>query len=216
MKRTIATLTFMAALALACGESDDAGTTTDGPTVAPPEPPKPPPVVKVADTNTGLNARWNGLGLPVGDAMVIASDETVALMVWETGDFPKMTGDWKGAFTTAGWTVTDTFTDTDFEAAIYTKDGAELGWAIGADQGAVLVYLEDLKLIPAEESTVRQAKTGTKKITRNTGPRTLRNSDGSPGTGTTTGGGRTLNRGGGTGGGTGGGEQSGGGRTLGR
>ena len=214
MKRTIATLATLGALALACGEGDDAPPQQDGPRVEAPPPPPPPAVV--ADTNAGLDARWNGMGLPVGDAQVLVSDPTMSLMVWESGDFAASTSSWKEAWSKAGYTVADSFTDTDFEAAIYTKGDAELGWAIGADQGAVLVYLEDLKVVPAEESTVRQARSGTR-VTRSPGPRTLRRADGTGGG--TSGGQRTLNRGGqggGTqGGGTqGGGNQGGGGRTL--
>ncbi|MCK6504180.1 hypothetical protein L6R53_12400 [Myxococcota bacterium] len=212
MKRTLATLLTIGALALACGEGDDAPT-TGGTTVE--TPPPPPPPAAVADTNAGLDARWNGMGLPVGDAQVLLSDETIALMAWEAGDFGSSVSRWKESWTKAGYTVTDSFTDTDFEAAIYTKGDAELGWAIGADQGAVLVYLEDLKVVPAEESTVRQAKTGTRRVTRNTGPRTLRRADGTSGGGAT-GGERTLHRGGQGGNTQGGNNQGGGGRTLGR
>jgi hypothetical protein len=210
MKRTIATLFTIGALALACGEGDQSTPKPDGPRVD--APPPPPPPAAIADTNAGLNARWNGMGLPVGDAQVLLSDETIALMVWESGDFASGVSRWKDAWSKAGYTVQDSFTDTDFEAAIYTKGDAELGWAIGADQGAVLVYLEDLKVVPAEESTVRQAKSGTRRVTRNTGPRTLRRGDGAG----SSGGERTLQRGGQGGNNQGGNNQGGGGRTLGR
>lgn len=206
MKRMIATLAVISALALACGDSDTTSGTDGETTVAPP------PQPQIADTNAQLNARWNGVGLPVSDVSVLVSDETMALMVYETGDFSSLNSRWKDSFGKAGWKVEDTFTDTNFEAVIWTKDGKQVGWAIGADAPAVLVYLEDLNLIPAEESTVVQAKTKSsgERLTRTTrptgrrggttggnGPRSLRGGDGTPATGggdRTPGGGRTLER----------------------
>lgn len=212
MKRMIATLGVLAAFALACGDSDTP--TSSGPEVQAPQPPPPPPVVQVGDSNPNLNARWNGKGLPVSDVQVLVSDETMALVLYETGDFGALGARWKEAFGKGGWKSEDTFTDTNFEAVIWSKDGAQLGWAIGADQGAVLVYLEDLKLIPAEESTVKQARTQTsgQRITRNTRPRRLTGT--TPGGNTSAGGARSLDGGGrpAAGGGNQGGGNQGGGR----
>lgn len=172
MKRMISTLAVISALALACGDSDSTSSGTEGGTTAQPPPPPPPPTAQVGDSNAQLNARWNGVGLPVSDVAVLVSDETMALMVYETGDFGALNSRWKDSLGKAGWKVEDTFTDTNFEAVIWNKDGKQLGWAIGADAPAVLVYLEDLSLIPAEESTVVQAKTQSsgKRLTRTTRP----------------------------------------------
>jgi len=198
MKRTLMFLVVIGGLALACGGSDN-GTTSDK-TVAP----------VVATTNPNLNARWNSLGLPVGDLTVIISDETLALMAYDgENDFATRDNQWKAAFAAAGWTVNDTYSETDFEAVIYDKGDAEVGFAIGADHAegeptAVLVYLEDLKKIPAEQSTVRQARTSHNRVTRKTRPRTLRNGNGTNGVATprNLGTGGTTTTGGTTNGGT--------------
>lgn len=198
MKRTMAVLATIGLLALACGEGDG-GSGSDIPT-----------------TNAGLVDPWNSLGLPVGTGTVIVADDTVAFLVYENADFAEMTTTWETAWTNQGFSQQDKFTETDFVAAIYTKAGNEYGWALGVDGTAVLVYLEDLSKVAPEESTVRQAKQGSRKLTRASRPKSsVRGSGGGSGGGRAGGGTGTLPRGGGTGGGSTGGGSTGGGGTTG-
>lgn len=192
MKRTMLVLAGMAVLALACGEADLAGGE------------------EIATTNADLAEPWNSMGLPVGTAEVIVSDATVALLGYDGGDFASLSASWESAWSTGGWTQADRFSETDFLAGIYTKGSQEVGWAIGADQGVVLVYLEDLTLVPAEASTVRQAKTGTRRLTRGTRP-SAGSGGGGRGGSTPKAGGAMPKAGAGGGGGGGGGAAPGGG-----
>ncbi|MCB9778047.1 MAG: hypothetical protein H6742_05750 [Alphaproteobacteria bacterium] len=163
MKRTLTTLAGMALLALACG--GDTSSVTGGGGGG---------TVVHGTSNAGLTDKWNSMGLPVGDASVIVADDSLALLLYPGGDMTELETAWVGAFTGAGWSQHDRFEDGEFVAAIYKKDGKELGWALGADQGDVLAYVEDLSQIPPEQSTVKKAQSGGGKITRSTRPAVLK------------------------------------------
>jgi len=106
--------------------------------------------------NKPLGAPWSDMGLPSANAHVMDATEQ-HLMLGFPEEAPT-TDQWKEALKASGWVLVDSGKQpSGSEAFVFTKGENKLGLAIGIEDGATVVYLEDVNA-PSQPGLKSQPK----------------------------------------------------------
>ena len=101
---------------------------------------------------------WSGMDLPVGDGLVLISDDLSLLIAYPDGDRSALTDAYSSAVSGGAWEEQENYSNQEFTAILYAEGDQLLGLAVGTEQEIPFVYMEDVD--KSQDSVVKGADDG--------------------------------------------------------
>ena len=117
-----------------------------------------PPAAPPSSAPAELNGIWTSMSLPWSGGELVASDESMLLVVWGSESVSSVNAQYDAALTGAGWTGAALLADAELVVASYSRDATSIGLMVMTEDEKTFAYMEDLSIV--EESAVESARSG--------------------------------------------------------